>query len=330
MIRKRIHSIKKGLIQKSKESALTAIQVFNNPNIKFKSETFVVLMTIAWTYLFHSYYKDIGVDYRYSKQHGSRKRYDKTNYGAYKHWSLETCINDSHCHIDRETKLNLQFIIGLRHEIEHQMTVRIDDTCSAKFQACCLNYNHWIKEFHGAEFGIDKDLSFSLQLSAISQEQENQLIGEKNLPKSIESFIITFEDGLTEEEYQNPRYAYRVIFLRKLANRKGQADKVIEFVAEDSELGKELNKDYVVIKGVEKKKFRPSQIVKMMNEEGFGWFNMYHHTKLWQNKDYKNPSKGYGVWVAGRDWFWYENWIDLVRDYCKREDRKIEHRAQND
>ena len=234
MANRKIHSIKKGLIEKSRESALTAIQVFNNPNIQFKSETFIVLITIAWTYLLHSYYKEIGVDYCYSKQQGNRIRYDKTKYGAYKHWSLETCINDSNCPLDPETKLNLRFIIGIRHEIEHQMTMSLDEVCSAKFQACCLNYNDWIKKICGNEYGIDQDLSFSLQLSAITLEQESLLLVKKNLPTSISSFITSFEAGLTEEEFQNPRYAYRVFFVRKLANRKGQADKVIEFVGEDS------------------------------------------------------------------------------------------------
>ncbi len=203
---------------------------------------------------------------------------------------------------NKNTKHNLFFIIGLRHEIEHQMTLKIDDACSAKFQACCLNYNYWIKQLYGEEFGIDHDLSFSLQLSTISREQEEQLTKAKGLPKSIKSFITTFESKLTDEEYQNPRYAYRVIFVRKKVNHKGQADKVIEFVKEDSELGEEVNKQYIVLKDVEKKKYKPKQIVDMMNNEGYDWFKMYFHTKLWQEKGARDPGKKYGVWVAGKTW----------------------------
>lgn len=48
---RRIGSISSELLKKSKEAALTAVQIFNNPNITFKSESFIVLMNIAWTIL---------------------------------------------------------------------------------------------------------------------------------------------------------------------------------------------------------------------------------------------------------------------------------------
>ena len=79
-------------------------------------------------------------------------------------------------------------MIGLRHEIEHQMTNKIDDYVSAKFQACCLNFNHYIKIFFGNHYGIDKYLAFSLQLSSISEEQSDELTKIDGLPKNIQRF----------------------------------------------------------------------------------------------------------------------------------------------
>jgi len=35
----------------------------------------------------------------------------------------------------RDSANNLRFLIGIRHEIEHQMTFRLDNNLSAKFQA---------------------------------------------------------------------------------------------------------------------------------------------------------------------------------------------------
>lgn len=46
---RRVHSVAKRLIAQSQDAALTGVQVINNPLIKFKSETFIVLMNIAWT-----------------------------------------------------------------------------------------------------------------------------------------------------------------------------------------------------------------------------------------------------------------------------------------
>ena len=52
---RRVGSVKQELLQKSKEAALSAVQIFNNPNISFKAETYIVLMIIAWTYLLHAF-----------------------------------------------------------------------------------------------------------------------------------------------------------------------------------------------------------------------------------------------------------------------------------
>ena len=148
MEKKKVRNGRNELISKSQEAALSAIQIYNSPTYFFKSETFSVLIIIAWTYLLHAYYKGIGVDYRYYKLVNSRKKYYKTKYGAFKRWELETCLKNEKCPLDKDSKNNLEFIIQLRHEIEHQMTNRIDDTLSARFQACIINYNNYIKQLY--------------------------------------------------------------------------------------------------------------------------------------------------------------------------------------
>ena len=135
--KRRIGSVKTELLVKSKEAMLAAVQIFNNPNIQFKSESFIVLSNIAWTYLLHAYFRSKKIEYRYFTKSGKRRKFDKTKRGAYKYWELERCLNDNKCPIDKVTKSNLKFLIGLRHEIEHQMTTKIDDYLSARFQACC-------------------------------------------------------------------------------------------------------------------------------------------------------------------------------------------------
>ena len=44
---------------------MNAVQVFNNSLRTFKTEAFIVLMTIAWSYLLHAYYHRHGIEYRY-------------------------------------------------------------------------------------------------------------------------------------------------------------------------------------------------------------------------------------------------------------------------
>ncbi|HPR83479.1 MAG TPA: DUF3644 domain-containing protein [Pontiellaceae bacterium] len=313
---RRVHSVSGELIDKSREAALAAVQIFNNPQITFKSEMFIVLMNIAWTYMLHAYYRKAGVEYRYFDQKGKCRSFGRTAKGAYKYWELERCLNESLCPVDRDAANNLRFLIGVRHEIEHQMTTKIDASFSAKFQACCLNYNDHIKRFFGADHAIDKHLSFSLQLSSITKDQSEQLQAQPSLPAHIKSFVDGFEAKLTEEEFNSPKFAYRVLFVAKTANRKGQADEVIEFVKADSELAKKVNQKYAIIKEIERPKLRPKTIVETMNKEGFPKFNMHYHTLLWQENDAKNPAKGWGTNVEGT-WFWYEPWLEQVRAHCK-------------
>lgn len=320
---RRIGSIKTELIKKSREAALAAVQIFNNPNITFKSESYVVLMIIAWTYLLHAYFKSKNIEYRYYQQKDKKRIFDKTKYGAYKHWELERCLNEKQSPLDNPTANNLKFLIGLRHEIEHQMTTRIDDILSARFQACCLNYNDYIKKLFGNEYGIEKHLSFSLQFSSISTEQKSLLEEYPNLPANIEGYIIDFDEKLSDEEFTSPHFAYRILFVPKLANRKGQADRVIEFIKSDSPLADSINKEYAVIKETEKKKYLPKQIIELINDEGYSKFTMYEHTKLWKKLDAKNLSKGFGTFVADNHWHWYENWLNEVRKYCEENKSKF-------
>lgn len=309
--RRRIFSVKEELLMKSREAMLCAVQIFNNPAIHFKSESFIVLSNISWTYLLHAFFREKKVDYRHLNHDPNKKgKYARTTRGSYKYWELERCLNDRNCPIDLVPKENLKFLIGLRHEIEHQMTTRIDEYLSARFQACCLNYNHYIRKLFGDKYGIDKHLAFSLQFSSISEEQAQQVKEFSELPKNIAAYINDFDDSLSEEDFNNPQYSYRVLYVPKSVNRKGQADKVIEFLPADSEEAKSLNKEYVVFKDRERQKYLPSKVVEIMKEKGYA-FGMQRHTDLWRKLDAKNPKKGYGVQVA-KTWYWYDTWLKEI------------------
>lgn len=312
---RRVFSVKEELLNKSREAALAAVQIFNNPNVTFKSETYIVLMNIAWTYLLHAHYRTKRIDYRYSTQGSIRKQYDRTKNGAFKHWELERCLNDAQCPLEREVVQNLKFLIGLRHEIEHQMTTRIDDLLSARFQACCINYHDAVASLFGVKYGIAKHLAVSLQFSSLSQEQVDTLDQQAGLPSHIKRYIEGFDGALAPDEFASPKFAYRVIFVPKTANHPNQADQVITFVKADSEIAKSANTAYAVIRETERPKWLPSQIVAKMKAEGFSRFGMPQHTDLWKSCDARSSAKGYGVQIA-KTWYWYDTWLIEVRKHC--------------
>lgn len=323
---RRAFSVSGELLTKSREAALAAVQIFNSPLITLKSEIFIVLMNIAWTYLLHAYYRKHRIEYRYYTQNAKRRRFDTTKSGAHKHWELERCINDPQSPVDKDTANNLRFLIGIRHEIEHQMTSRLDSSLSAKFQACCLNYNEYVKRLCGDSHGIDKHLAFSLQFSSISREQAATLPSPEQMPSHIKAFVEGFEGALSEVEFNSPRFAYRVLFVAKTANHKGQADQVIEFVKANSALAQDVNKAYTVIKETERPKHLPSKIVRMMKQEGYPRFGMHEHTTLWQELDAKADGKGFGVQVE-KAWYWYDSWLEVVRKHCR--ENAVKYGAQS-
>ena len=273
-------------------------------------------MMIAWTYLLHAFYRKNRIDYRYFENKGSRKRYDRTKRGSYKYWELERCLNDQSSPIDRDTANNLRFLIGLRHEIEHQMTLALDAYLSGRYQACALNYNDYLVKLFGKRYSLEENLSFTLQFVELSEEQLTGPKPEIEIPERLRAYIVEFDGGLTHNEYNSPRYSYRMVFKRKLVNRPGQADRVVEFIDPQSELAKSIDKEYWVKKEVERKKLRPKEIVDAARKAGFARFRMHEHTNLWKEKDARNPGKGYGVNVSGQ-WYWYENWLEAVLKACQ-------------
>lgn len=315
---RRFRSIKDELVRKSREAMLAAVQIYNNPNITFKAESFISLAVIAWTYLLHAYYRSQSIDYRYYHMKGSRKEYEKTKYGAYKHWELERCLNEKQCPLDGDTQANLRFIIGIRHEIEHQMTDRIDEYISAKLQACAINFDFYIAQLFGEKYRLSEELALTIQFSPLTPEQREGLRDNPHLTTNIKNFVCEFEDELSDETIRSSKYAYRILFVPIAANRARQADRVVEFVKPDSELAEEIDK--ILIKETEKPKYLPGQIVDLMKEKGYSRFTINKHTDLWKSLDAKKNSR-FGTVIA-KTWYWYQPWLDEVEKYCR------EHRAE--
>ena len=310
------------LLEKSREAALCAIRVFNDPHVAFKSETFIVLMVIAWTYLLHAHYRRKGVEYRYFTSTAKRRKFDRTKHGAYKYWELERCLNDKANPIDKETSTNLRFLIGLRHEIEHQMTRSLDGYLSGRYQACALNYNDYIKKLFGKRYGLDSHLTYSIQFVELSEEQVAGPKPQASIPERLKAYVAEFDAALTHDEYNSPRFSYRLLFKKKLVNRPGQADRVVEFIDPKSELAKTIDKEYWVKKEVERQKYTPKHVVDEVKNAGFPKFRVQHdHVNMWKSEGAKDPNKGYGVQVEGV-WFWYDTWVKRCIQLCEEAGKK--------
>lgn len=314
--KRRLFSFKNELVLKSHDAALSAVQIYNNPNIQFKSEIFIVLMIIAWTYLMHAFFRDKGIDYRYYQKTNKRKKYDRTSKGAYKYWELERCLNDKSCPLDNNVKNNLRFLIGIRHEIEHQMACSIDDFLSAKLQACCINYNKALKLFFGNKYAIENKLKIAIQFSGLSEEQTEAMLKQDDLPKNVFDFIQSFEKDLSDEERMSSSFSYKVIYLREAVNHENQADKAYRFVDEKSAEGKEIH-NILVKPGKIPATYKPTQVVQLMRKKGYK-FNITQHTDMWKRLNAKNQKLNYGTVLGDGQWYWYHSWVIKVEDELKK------------
>jgi len=170
--------------------------------------------------------------------------------------------------------------------------------------------------FSEDRYSLDEHMTYAIQFIELNIEQLDSSALQNEIPDRILSYITEFDESLTEEEFNNPQFAYRLLFTRKLVNRPGQADKVIEFIDPNSELAKKIDHEYWVKKEVEKPKFRPSDVARVVQEHGFPKFRTQpEHVDMWKKEDAKNPSKNYGVFIQG-SWYWYQRWVDRCLELC--------------
>lgn len=299
------------LLIKAREAMIAAVHTFNGAGLTFRSELFIVTTVIAWTYLLHAWFKREGIEYRYIKQ----GKIQKTPDGAEKYLELGACLKHDRSPVSDGVKHNLEFLLRIRHEIEHRSTTRIDDQLSAKLQAACLNFNTALKEWFGAQFGLEKRLPIALQFATFDVNQRAALKRASSLPANLEASIDAFEDALTPEEYGDPAYRYRVAFVPIIKQRESAADAAIQFFKAESEEASAINE--VHLKEVDKARHTATQVIKAIKGSGYPSFNQADHTRLWKTLNARRNGTPYGKPGDYKgSWVWFDNWIERVREHC--------------
>jgi len=299
------------LLIKAREAMIAAVHTFNGAGLTFRSELFIVTTVIAWTYLLHAWFKRAGVEYR----HIRNGQVQMTPDGAEKFLDLSACLRHVRSPVSPVVKHNLEFLLMIRHEIEHRSTTRIDDQISAKLQAACINFNDALKEWFGAQFGLEKRLSIALQFTTFDAGQRSALKKASSLPAKLEASIDAFESALSPEEYADPAFRYRVAFVPITKQRESAADAAIQFFKVGSDEAKAFNE--VHLKEVDKTRYTATQVVDAIRANGYPNFAIHHHTRLWQSLNAKREGTHYGRSGDYRgSWVWFDIWIERVREHC--------------
>jgi len=294
-------------LEKAQTSALSAVENYNKPGIFFRTRTYVILMVIAWTSLFHAiFYWRNQKPWYIAKGSGRGTRYMKVDEEP-KHWELSKCIKEYYRDQNPPERKNLEFILRLRNKIEHRNYPELDPALYGECQSMLMNFEDVLVKEFGLEYALIENLAVSLQFSALRQKEQIKAIKslEKSSAKDVLNFIQKYRAGLPPEILESSKYSLKVFLIPKLANRQSAADVAVEFVPYDpskpDEL-KHLQKITAVIKEkripiASKGLMRPSEVVNRLKACLPFRITMYTHTKAWKfykarpERDSSNPEK---------------------------------------
>jgi len=256
-------------LEKSIDSALLAVEIYNKPAVKFKSAGYIILMTVAWTSLFHAIFfiKKIKPFYKLTNGRFDRKA------GDIRYWELGTCI-DNYFGDDSQNpiRVNLKFFIPLRNKIEHRSMPEIDPNIFAECQAMLLNFDEIIEREFGIDYCIRESLSFSLQLFP-SRQNLNSAILHNPKNKQVVDFINSYRSSISTEVLGNTKYAFKA-YLIQVANHLSNDALPIQFYhwdklsdAQKDELGKFVAMiKYKNVPITQLDLFKPNEIVKIVQK----------------------------------------------------------------
>ena len=217
------------LVEKAKESAVLAVDIYNRATISFRSQGFIVMMIIAWTSLLQAIFEQSGVDYHHYKD-GNRVIID----GDPKTWELSECIKN-YSELSEAVKNNLALFILLRNKIEHRFAPAFDLNISGECQAMLFNFEELITKQFGVYYSLNNMLSVPLQV--INNQSSWQIESQKRLQgkhfQELKEFVDTYRQRLSIDVFNDPKYAFRAFLLPKVGNHIGSCDTAIEFVKYD-------------------------------------------------------------------------------------------------
>lgn len=241
----------KNLLNKSKDSALLAVEIYNKPRVAFRSYGYIVLMQIAWASLLHAIFEKQGIKYFYKK---NKVRYEKVS-GDKKSWDLTKCVKEYYKNSNSPERKNLEFFIGIRDKIEHRFLPEIDNDIFGECQAMLINYESLLAKEFGEKESINENLVFSLQFSKVLHETQKNIEKIKKTAeyKTVSSFISDYRKALKKNILSSLNYNFRVYLIPKIANHKNSSDFALEFIKFDPANPKEVDKFSHLIAAIKEK-----------------------------------------------------------------------------
>jgi hypothetical protein len=336
MQNKRVGRNLRPYVDKARDSALLAVEVYNKPAIAFRSAAYIALMVMAWTSLFHAIFFRRGKLPYYKDSNG---RYQKVE-GEYRHWDLQKCAaqywgDDT----GNPVRKNVEFFIPLRNKIEHRHIPPLDAAIFGECQALLLNFDAMLGVEFSPKHQLRESLSFSLQLFPSGESFAAAIKANKSIA-DVKKFIDDYRSTITPEVLSSGQFAFKA-FLIQVGNHQSDDALPIQFVHYDSltaeqqaEVGRfaalvKYKQGGVINAGLLKAK----QVIKKVqdalgnplverNGKSIAKFNSDTHTRCWKSFDVR-PKQGakkpeqtkvqYCVYdKAHGDYLYTQAWVALL------------------
>jgi hypothetical protein len=289
---------------RAREAMALAVQIFNSPNHRFKTEVFSVLANIAWTYLLHEFYARKKV-----------KIVDATGNALL----LSQMLKRPDFPLSKGIKNNLESLKEIRDTVEHQLLGRSDTKWLTLFQACCLNFDKALCELFGPELSLQNELGVSLQFARLDFDQV-AILQKYEVPERIEALDARLRSGLSEEEQEDMEYRFRVIYTIDAASKSKSH---IQFVHPGSPEAEQIRNVLVKYKpSDEMYPYKPGVVAKMVSKLAGKSFSSTDHTRAWKlykarpptgAKQPENTNGDYCIYhAAHRDYTYSKQWIDFL------------------
>ena len=317
------------LVAACREAAMAAIRVYNDPTAGFRTETFTVLMIIAWNALCQAMLHRRDIDYHEYDDSGAPVLID----GRPKVRDTASLVSQALEGAERAAmRANIDFFVGLRNLISHRYLPAVDIAVVSEAQALLLNLEKVLTEQFGTDARLGNRLAVPLQLSEFHDTTGMKSIKDlqARLPPDVIDFLDRHRKDLPEDIVRNSEYALQIFFVPVAANRKRAAEAVVRFVnpgALTPELEEMLQQMAVVTKPkrvavASDDLMRPSDVVHEVASQLPHRFTMDTHTRCWKYFKVRPPT-GAGERTATDDRYCVYDSLSSQYGYKKAWVRKL-------
>ena len=193
-------------LRASKDEALLAVDLYNQPDLRGRLEGFLVHMHRAWHALFEAHFQHTKQPHHRLLEDGRYVRVD----GQRVPWDLPTFLAHEWVEHDPARK-NLELTLAVSGRIGSRHEDASAALLAGKAQALIANFEYELTRRFGSEHSLGDQLRFPLFVGAFNEDgaaQFAQLLS--RAPKALVALIARFEATLAPSVLNDNRYDFRL------------------------------------------------------------------------------------------------------------------------